>query len=152
MPHDILRIVTTHVGEVNTTAYADAWATIASWCLLACQASTTGESLVSFFSVEAITEVKDEYLGKWLEQRLDKTMGPRPQGGAPLSGAQRGGSSGSMLQVNFAADIGKGVALGLKALGGPIATVQQGAAKEGEEKTRYTDNDIAAIMGFSHVT
>jgi len=30
--------------------------------------------------------------------------------------------------------------------------VQQGAAKEGEEKTRYTDDDIAAIMGFSHVT
>ena len=57
-----------------------------------------------------------------------------------------------MPQVNFAADIGKGVALGLKALGGPIATVQQGAAKEGEEKNCYTDKDIAAIMGFSHVT
>ena len=90
MPHDILRIVTTHVGEVNTAAYADAWATVASWCLLAGQASTTGESLVSF-SIEAITEVEDEYLGKWLEQRLDTTMGPRPQGGAPLTGAQRGG-------------------------------------------------------------
>jgi hypothetical protein len=57
-----------------------------------------------------------------------------------------------MPQGNFAADIGKGVALGLKALGGPIATVQQGATKEGEEKKRYTDDDIAAIMGFSHVT
>ena len=151
MPHEILRIITDHIGEVNTTAYADAWATIAAWCLLAGQASTTGESLVSF-SIEAITEVEDEYLGKWLEQRLDTTMGPRPQGGAHLSGAQRGGSSGSRPQVNFAADIGKGVALGLKALGGPIATVQQGATKDGEEKTRYTDDDIAAIMGFSHVT
>jgi len=90
MPHDILRIVTTHVGEVNTTAYADAWSLITSWCLLAGQASTTGESLVSF-SVEAITEVEDDYLGKWLEQSLDTTMGPRPQGGAPLTGAQRGG-------------------------------------------------------------
>ena len=56
-----------------------------------------------------------------------------------------------MSQVNFAADIGKGVALGLKALGGPLATVQQGATKEGEEKPRYTDNDISAIMGFPHV-
>jgi hypothetical protein len=133
MPHEILRIVTTHIGEVNTQAYADAWATIAAWCLFAGQASTTGESLMSF-SIEAITEVEDEYLGKWLEQRLDTTLGPRPQGGAPPSGTQRGGSSGSMLQVNFAADIRKGVALGLKALGGPIATGQQGATKEGEEK------------------
>ena len=151
MPHEILRIVPNHVREVNTQAYADAWATIAAWCLLAGQVSTMGESLVSF-SIEAITEVEDEYLGKWLEQRLDTTLGPRPQGGAPLSGTQKGGSSGSMPQENFAADIGKGVALGLKALGGPIATVHQGATKEDEEKTRYTGDDIVAIMGFSHVT
>ncbi len=151
MPHEILRIITDHIGEVNTTAYADAWATIAAWCLLAGQASTTGESLV-FFSIEAITEFEDKYLGKWLEQRLDTTMGPPPQGGAPMSGAQRRGSSGPMPLGNFAADIGKGVALGLKALGGPIASVQQGATKDGKEKTRYTNDDIAAIMGFSHVT
>ena len=56
-----------------------------------------------------------------------------------------------MPQENFAADIGKGVALGLQALGGPITNVHQGTTKEGEEKTRYTDDDIAAIMGFSHV-
>ena len=69
-----------------------------------------------------------------------------------MSGAQKGGLSGSMPQGNFAADIGKGVALGLKALGGPIANVQQGATKDGKEKTRYTDDNIAAIMGFFHVT
>ena len=57
-----------------------------------------------------------------------------------------------MPQGNFAADIGKGFALGLKALGGPITTVQQGATKEGEEKPCYTDDNIAAIMDFSHVT
>ena len=151
MPHEILRIITSHIREVNTTAYTNAWATIAAWFLLAGQASTTGESLVSF-SIEAITEVEDKYLGKWLEQRLNTTMGPHPQGGTPLSGALSGGSSRSMPQGNFSADIGKGVALGLKALGGPITTVQQGATKEGKEKTCYTDNDIAAIMGFSHVT
>ena len=64
----------------------------------------------------------------------------------------RGGPSGPMTQATFAADIGKGVALGLKALGGPMAAAQaQGTTKEGEEKTRYSDDDIAAIMGFSHV-
>jgi hypothetical protein len=151
MPYEILEIVTDHIGEVNTTAYADAWATTLAWCLLAGQASTTGDSFVSF-SIEAITEVEDEDLGRWLEQRLDTTMGPRPQVNAPLSGEQGRGSSGLGPQGNFAADIGKGVALGLKALGGPIATVQQGTTKDGKEKTRYTDDDIAAIMGFSHVT
>ena len=151
MPHDILRIVTTHVGEVNTPEYADSWATVAAWCLLAGQASTTGESFMSF-TIEAITEVEDDYLGKWLEQRLNTTLGPRPQGGAPFSNTTRGGAVGAVPPVNFATDIGKGVALGLKALGGPLTSVQQGATKEGDEKTRYTDDDIAAIMGFSHVT
>ncbi len=82
----------------------------------------TGESFVSF-AIEAITEVDDDYLGRWLEQRLDTTLGPRPQGGAPKANTPRGGASGAVPQVDFAADIGKGVALGLKAFGGPLASV-----------------------------
>ena len=70
------------------------------------------------FAIEAITEVEDEYLGKWLEQRLDTTMGPRPQGSESAAVAQKGGPAGPMTQATFAADIGKGVAFGLKALGG----------------------------------
>jgi hypothetical protein len=52
-----------------------------------------------------------------------------------------------MTQANFAADIGKGVALGLKALGGAISpgNLVQGPTKEGNEKTRYTNDNIAAI-------
>ena len=58
-----------------------------------------------------------------------------------------------MTQANFAVDISKGVAIGLKALGGAISpgNLAQGPRKEGNEKTRYTNDDIAAIMGFSHV-
>jgi len=104
------------------------------------------------FSIEAITEVEDDYLGRWLEQQLDTTMGPRPQGAVQAVATHREGPTGPISQATFAANIGKGVALGLKALGAPIAMGHlQSPTKEGEEKTRYTDNDIAAIMGFSHV-
>ncbi len=75
MPHEILQIVVTHLKADNTGAYAEVWTIIAAWCILESQGTTTGESLVSF-TIEAITEVEDEYLGKWLEQRLDRTMGP----------------------------------------------------------------------------
>ena len=85
-------MVVTHLEDVNTAAYTDARGTIAAWCILASQGNTTRESLMSF-STEAITEVEDEYLGKWPEQRLDMTMGPCPQGGAPAAVAQRGGGS-----------------------------------------------------------
>jgi hypothetical protein len=118
---------------------------------MARQGNKDGESLVSF-SIEAITEVEDEYLGKWLEQRLDTTMGPRPHGGVPGVAQIAGGQTRAMSQATLAADIGKGVALGLKALGGQITSGgQQATTKEGDEKTRYTDENIAAIMGFSHV-
>jgi len=120
MPYEILCIVVTHLEADNTAAYADAWATISHWCILASQDTTVGESLVSF-AIEAITEVEDKYLGKWLEQQLNTTMGPRPQGSEPAAVAQRGGAAGPMTQATFVTDIGKGVALGLKALGGPIS-------------------------------
>ena len=94
MPHKILHIVVTHLEADNTGAYADAWATIAAWCILASQGTMNGESLVSF-AIEAITEVEDEYLGKWLKQRLDDTtMGPRSWGSKPAAVAQGGGQQG----------------------------------------------------------
>ena len=151
MPYEIARIVANHIDEVNDAAYGAAWATIIGWCLLASQGSAIGESLVSF-SIEAITEVEDEYLGRWLEQRLDTTLGPRPRGGSITGGTTHSGPAGPMAQATLAADIGKGVALGLKALGGSIATGQgTSTTKEDDAKTRYTEDDIASIMGFSHV-
>jgi hypothetical protein len=151
MPYEILRMVVHHLGEVNTQAYTDAWATVATWCILASQGNTAGESLMSF-SIKAITEVEDDYLGRWLEQRLNTTMGPCPQGAVQAVATHREGPMGPISQATFAADIGKGVALGLKALWAPIATGHlQSPTKEGEEKTRHTDDDIVAIMVFLHV-
>jgi hypothetical protein len=93
MPHEILRMVVTHLEADSTGDYADAWATVAAWCILASQSTATGESLVAF-TIEAITEVEDEYLGKWLEQRLDATMGPRSRESEPPTVAQGGGQWG----------------------------------------------------------
>jgi hypothetical protein len=70
MPYEVLRIIINHLNKVNTQEYANGWATVVAWCTLAAQGNMTGESLVSF-SIEAITKVEDDYLGKWPEQRLD---------------------------------------------------------------------------------
>ena len=151
MPYEILKIIMAQLDEVGTQTWADTWATVSAWCVLASQGGSSGNSLMSF-SIEAITEVEDEYLGKWLEQRLDTTMGPRSQGGSATGTTLRGQPTAHLNQATLAADIGKGVALGLKALGGPIAAAQAPTpTTEGDAKTRYTEDDIAAIMGFSHV-
>jgi hypothetical protein len=79
-------------------------------------------------------------------------MGPHPQEGAAAFATQRDCLAGPLSHTTLAADIRKGVALGLKALGGSIAMGNlQSPTTEGDAKTRYTDDDIAAIMGFSHV-
>ena len=63
------------------------------------------------------------------------------------------GTKGGVIRIHAAGEFCRGHReRGLTRAKVPIATVQQGATKEGKEKTRYTDDDIAAIMGFSHVT
>ncbi len=60
MLHEILKIVVAHLEEANYTHYATAWETLATWCYMASQGNKDGESLTSF-SIEAITEVKDNF-------------------------------------------------------------------------------------------
>jgi hypothetical protein len=63
MPHKILRIVVNHLEDVNNKKYPKAWGTVAAWCYLASQLGKDGNSLLAF-SIEAITEVDDDYLSK----------------------------------------------------------------------------------------
>ena len=54
--------------------------------------------------------------------------------------------------VQFAAELGKGVPMGLHTLG-PFKTpsMMQGGVLESKSKQGYGEEDIAALMGFSHV-
>ena len=54
--------------------------------------------------------------------------------------------------AQFAAELGKGVAMGLHALG-PFKSpsMAQGGGFESDSKQGYGEEDIAALMGFSHV-
>jgi hypothetical protein len=85
-----------------------------------------------------------------MENRLDGTMGKRPITevcrGAPLAG-----STGD-VPANFAAELGKRVALGLHTLS-PFKTpaMAQGGLGDTETKKGYGEEDITALMGFSHV-
>ncbi len=98
----------------------------------------------------AVTEGDDKYLGKWIEQWLNATMGTRRQRG-PLVG---GGMNRQMshMPAQFAAELGKWVALGLPALG-PLKTplVTQGGTTDTKGKQLYGEEGIAALMGFSNV-
>jgi hypothetical protein len=120
------------------------------WCVMVAQHDSQGDNLVSF-SVEAITEGDDAYFSQWMENWLDSTMGKRPTTkacmGAPLAGTT------AEVSAHFAAELGKGVALSLHALGGPFKTpaMAQGGLGDADSKKGYGEEDIAALMGFLHV-
>ena len=116
---------------------------------MAAQADQQGDSIVAF-AVDAVTENNDVYFGQWVESCLNSIMGKRPaaDGGMGATGV----ATPAQDPAQFAAELGKGVAMGLQALG-PFKSLSmaQGGGFESNSKQGYGEEDIAALMGFSHV-
>ena len=118
MPHDILTIVlklieNNYQDQAQATA-AESWKLVVMWCVMAAQADQHGDSIVAF-AVEAVTENDNAYFGQWMENRLDGTMGKRPA--AHNGMGTTGVATPAQGLAHFAAELGKGVAMGLHALG-----------------------------------
>jgi hypothetical protein len=120
MPHEIRELaMTIVVKSADVVATTGEWDLILSWCVLAAQQEESGSSLVAL-SVEAVTEGDDEYFSKWIDQRLDSTLGPhprmRPQGNIGVEGTSHHHDP-TQVSAMMATEVGKGVALGLRAMG-----------------------------------
>jgi hypothetical protein len=117
--HEIHALVVTLTSEAEDASMASQdWSLVSKLCLMAAQKETTnGNSLVAL-AVNTVTEGDEEYLGRWLEQWLDTTMGPRPM--TSTSGMINQGMIGpqdvSQVSALMATEVGKGVALGLQSL------------------------------------
>ncbi len=141
-------------SSANVAKACTDWDLILAWCILAAQQNTYGNSHLSL-SVEAVTEGNNDYFEKWINQRLDSTFGPRP--GTGLAGhAGMGGVTLPHDPVHVSAimatEVGKGVALGLRAAGHLHRDASQlGGGYKMETSKGYTKDNIAAIMGFTGV-
>jgi hypothetical protein len=151
MPHEVLRLVLMYLeANQGEQTNQNSWELIAKWCVVAAQPDAQGDSLVAF-SVEAITEGDDEEFGRWVEQQLNSTLGRKStQGGPP--GTTPSPRPAGIVPQDFATELGKGVALGLHALG-PYKqqTGAGGGMGDTDTKKGYGDEDVAALMGFSRV-
>ncbi len=154
MPHKIWGLAIKIINEAADRALTTTnWALILTWCILAAQQDTNSNSLLGL-PVDAVTEGDNNYFAKWINQRLDAMFGLRPTMGL-LGPAGRGGmgqvNNPTQVSAIMANEVGKGVALGLWAIG----HLQRDPTQAGggyETKTKgYTKNDIAAIMGFAGV-
>jgi hypothetical protein len=153
MPHDIHALT---VDIVNTAPDGDKantkWELVLSWCLMASQMNTSGNSHLSL-AVEAVTEGDDNYFVRWIDQQLDSTFGPCPSKG--LTGHNnRGGTlvtqNPAQVSAIMASEVGKGVALGLRAAGHLYReTTNIGGGYNNKGGKGYTKDNIAALMGFA---
>jgi hypothetical protein len=109
-----------------------------------------GDSWI-LFAIKGVTEGDNKYPSKWIEQWLDETMGTRPQLGPHMWAAMT--SPTANMPAQFAAELGKGVALGLLKSLGPLKTplLAQGGTTITNCKQTYGEEDIAALMVFSKV-
>ncbi len=121
---------------------------------MAAQRSTGGNSHLSL-AVEAVTEGDDEDFVRWIDQRLDSTFGIRPsrrleshdnRGGKALANQDQ-----AQLSALMASEVGRGVALGLRAANMHREPATMGGGYESKSTKGYTKDDIAALMGFSGV-
>ncbi len=152
MPHEVLALILKHVDNVPTDreeATANAWQLVVRLCVMAAQKDQQGDSFV-LFSVEAITDRDDAYFGQWMENCLDSTMGTWPATEAHTGAL--GAVTAPQVPAHFAAELGKGVALGLHALG-PLKTLalHQSGLADTDGKQGYGEEDIVALMGSLHV-
>jgi hypothetical protein len=129
MPHNIHALT---VDIVNTAPNSDKarteWELMLSWCLMASQMNTSGNSYLSL-AVEAVTEGDDDYFFRWIDQQLDSTFGPRPSKG-PTGHNNRGGMAlvthdPAQVSAIMASEVGKGTGPGTTGSG----TLTQGGSE-----------------------
>ena len=118
MPHDVLAIVLklieNNYRDQDQATAAESWKLIVMWCVMAAQADKHGDSIVAF-AVKAVTENDDAYFGQWMENCLNGTMGKRPAVHGSMGAT--GVATPAQGPAQFAAELGKGVAMGLHTLG-----------------------------------
>ncbi len=152
MPHKVLALVLKHIKDVppeQEEATGNMWQLVLRWCVMAAQKDQQGDSLV-LFSIEAITEGDDAYFGQWMENGLNSTMGTWPA--TEHHTGALGAVTPPQVPAHFAAELSKGVAMGLHAHG-PFKTLalHQGGLVDTDGKQGYGEEDIVTLMGFLHV-
>ncbi len=103
--------------------------------------------------MDAVTKGDNDYFEKWIDQRLDAVFGPRPNSGAPGTtgawGSTHPQTAHSQVSALMATEVGKSVALGLRAMGHLQQDPSQLGGGYDTETKGYTKDDIAALMGFT---
>ena len=149
----------TETSEEGKAAYQLA----IDWCLMASQAEQANKDSHVAFGLDAVTEQdQDPTLARWLETRLDMTLGPQDVHGAgpgpkpwPPAPTNLGGPALSADVITQA--VGQGLALGYQQIivpqqrGDAVGATGsgQGVGKTGE--TGYTSDDVCTVMTFSGV-
>jgi len=153
MPHEVRGLVLDIIRDTcDPNKAGDDWQLVLSWCLLAGQQDVNGNSYLGV-PVDAVTEGDDKDFERWIDQRLDSVFGPRPKigsdGKADPWGSTVTQTPHAQMPALMATEVGKGVALGLRAMGHLQRDLSQSGGGHDSETKGYSKDDIAALMAFA---
>lgn len=169
-PWDLMKLVEEGIQEYDGQIEASKWNLIRDWCLAACQQAGNKTESHLGVRVSPVSQL-DPSFQRWIDYRLNMVFGPRhvnttgfPAGGPPprdtrtttATTAPAGPTNpGRVLAgTDLAAEVGRGIALGLQAAtnaGFPLQGLgaRNSMATTGEQAKHYSTDSIAAIKGFS---
>jgi hypothetical protein len=160
MPHEVWALVQNYMDTHSLPDDCkDACSFVHDWCLVAGQSPAQDKDSHLAFGLDAVTEQDhDGSLAKWLDTRLDTTLGQCPHH------PEQHGATGGMPQVqqgsSVTADVitqavGQGLALGYQQLlpqrGAPAPAAAGGQAGRTTDTTSYSADDVCAVMAFSGI-
>jgi len=153
MPHEVRGLVLDIIrDEDDPNKAGDDWHLVLLWCLLAGQQDVNGNSYLGV-PVDAVTEGDDKDFERWIDQRLDSVFGPRPKIGSDGKAGPWGSTvtqtTHAQMPALMATEVGKGVALGLRAMGHLQRDLSQSGGGHDSETKGYSKDDIAELMAFA---
>ena len=119
MPHELLADIEMHLASPDTTlGNGDEWGLIKTWLQVAAQTDggqgtqTRPKSHIAFPTDAILTN--DEHIHRWFAERLDATLGRRPDitSSSMPAGMQENISAMSNMTGIIAAEVGKGLGVG----------------------------------------
>ena len=153
MPHELLAAIEQHLASPDTDLdNGDDWGLVKKWLVVAAQTdggqgTAKPKSHIAFTTNAIITN--DELIHQWFADRLDATMGKRPE--ATSHGMTGGMQDMKNMSGIIAAEVGRGVGRAMQSVARSSPTQASNAGSSDDAKP-YTPDHIATLLGFHGVS
>jgi hypothetical protein len=152
MPHELMADIELHLASPDTNlGNGDEWGLIKTWLQVAAQmdkeqgTQPKPKSHIAFSTDALLTN--DDLIHQWFAERLDATLGRRPDIISMPGGMQANMSAMSNMTGIIAAEVGKGLGKANQSVARSNPTQASSYGSSNNSKP-YTQDHVATLLGF----